>query len=1201
MKRYSALLILILSLCAAYALQLSTEIAVSDWRSAEKYPTDISDPGSPMLPYYPVRIILPYGHKITGAEVSLSGETLLRSSFDLDYVRAQQPTSQALPDQTVRDEAIYTRDAAYPAKDYEYLGTQYYRGYQIVVLNIHPFKYNPVQRTLKAFSHAEIDLETIFDADTAAYQSTFYSFNTRAENELGAWTLNPQESRSYSSVTPRKHIPGSRLIDLGTPRKMIVITDAVRAPWFADYVAWRNSKGISTGVFLTGDIYNEYTGVDNAEKVRNFIIDAYQSWADTSTPLEYVLLGGDDEIVPERGAYGEVGDTVDARMPVDLYYGCLDGNWNSNNNDVWGQPNDNVDMVPEVHVGRFPAETLTEFNNIFRKIRYYTDTNSFSNNLAVMFGENLNNNPMTWGGDYKDAVAVYLPDTYALETHYQRDGTYSESIVWNTINNGANVMNHMGHANETFLLGQGNNTIEQLENTEYGWLYSQGCYPAAFDQRTSGDGESIGEHLLTAGGALMGFIGNTRYGWYMPGSIEGASEFFDRQYFIGMFDNAIPELGRALTFCRNANLNAALQNGVMRWCYYEQVLFGDPSIQVKYPDALMPLLSLDGYTVDDVEGDNDGIINPGEIIRLHPRIKNATGWHTAYNVTVQASGLPQGAQILGSCPSFAEIAPGQIVGQDSSIRIQLPDDIGFGIYSLKLTIQSFHPQTGLTTGERTYKANFEITLMDNRFPWDCLNGSKSAPVVYDFNNDSALDVAYLDSFGTTYLVGNDGELDNSFGSTDESIMRSSAMADINGDSQPDFVYASRTGKVIGTRLNGTVIFDQQFPTSFIFSPVLADVDADGVLEIAVGGMDHKLYVLEGNGNLCPGYPIDLLAPFSSELAAADLFSDGAMEIIAGTTAGYLYVIGSGGSSTPGFPVNIGSSVSGAPTVLETSLMVLGTSTQMYAINPFGSIIFSKPISSSMAGGSALADINNDGSVDIVFVTLNGMLYAVDQAGQDLPGFPVNVGVNFNCPPLIADLDNDHFNEILLHSYVNSVFIYNHDGSMVPGYPFITSYNGATPGTLVDFDDNGFFKLVAGYSTGVLVINLRKPSSDMKPWTTYRGNLNRQGSYASTGFVGNDDPEVTPTVLSLGQNHPNPFTAGTVIPYSTKSSGTARIEIFNLRGQLVRTLVSASKSAGSHQAAWDGLDNSGKAVGTGVYLYRLQTKDGSQTKRMLMVK
>lgn len=66
---------------------------------------------------------------------------------------------------------------------------------------------------------------------------------------------------------------------------------------FSEYSAWRSAKGVSNSIYSMEDIVSAYPGVDNAEKLRNFIINAYQTWANSSQPLEYVILGGDDEIV----------------------------------------------------------------------------------------------------------------------------------------------------------------------------------------------------------------------------------------------------------------------------------------------------------------------------------------------------------------------------------------------------------------------------------------------------------------------------------------------------------------------------------------------------------------------------------------------------------------------------------------------------------------------------------------------------------------------------------------------------------------------------------------------------------------------------------------------------------------------------------------------------------------------------------------
>ena len=92
----------------------------------------------------------------------------------------------------------------------------------------------------------------------------------------------------------------------------------------------------------------------------------------------------------------------------------------------------------------------------------------------------------------------------------------------------------------------------------------------------------------------------------------------------------------------------------------------------------------------------------------------------------------------------------------------------------------------------------------------------------------------------------------------------------------------------------------------------------------------------------------------------------------------------------------------------------------------------------------------------------------------------------------------------------------------------------------------------------------------------------------------------PTGFGLGQNYPNPFNPGTVIPYELAADGYVRLEVFNLLGQRVATLVDGEMAAGRYTAAWDGRDASGQGVAAGVYIYRLTTGGGVATRRMVLV-
>jgi FlgD Ig-like domain len=89
--------------------------------------------------------------------------------------------------------------------------------------------------------------------------------------------------------------------------------------------------------------------------------------------------------------------------------------------------------------------------------------------------------------------------------------------------------------------------------------------------------------------------------------------------------------------------------------------------------------------------------------------------------------------------------------------------------------------------------------------------------------------------------------------------------------------------------------------------------------------------------------------------------------------------------------------------------------------------------------------------------------------------------------------------------------------------------------------------------------------------------------------------------ALAQNYPNPFNPTTTIAYSMAKASHVNLDIFDVRGLRVRTLVAQSVSAGNHTVNWDGLDQTGNRVASGVYFYRLKTSGFQQTKKMVMLR
>ena len=92
----------------------------------------------------------------------------------------------------------------------------------------------------------------------------------------------------------------------------------------------------------------------------------------------------------------------------------------------------------------------------------------------------------------------------------------------------------------------------------------------------------------------------------------------------------------------------------------------------------------------------------------------------------------------------------------------------------------------------------------------------------------------------------------------------------------------------------------------------------------------------------------------------------------------------------------------------------------------------------------------------------------------------------------------------------------------------------------------------------------------------------------------------PERFELGANYPNPFNPSTMIPYQLPATMHVRLEVFNILGQRIATLVDGERPAGFHTASWDATDAAGEAVGAGVYLYRLSGDGVQATRSMLLI-
>jgi len=96
-------------------------------------------------------------------------------------------------------------------------------------------------------------------------------------------------------------------------------------------------------------------------------------------------------------------------------------------------------------------------------------------------------------------------------------------------------------------------------------------------------------------------------------------------------------------------------------------------------------------------------------------------------------------------------------------------------------------------------------------------------------------------------------------------------------------------------------------------------------------------------------------------------------------------------------------------------------------------------------------------------------------------------------------------------------------------------------------------------------------------------------------------EPAPEAFGLDSNYPNPFNPATTIRYALPEGANVSLVVYNILGQQVRTLVSGAQGPGVHSVVWDGRDEAGRQMSTGVYIYRLQAGAFAQVKKMILAK
>lgn len=146
--------------------------------------------------------------------------------------------------------------------------------------------------------------------------------------------------------------------------------------------------------------------------------------------------------------------------------------------------------------------------------------------------------------------------------------------------------------------------------------------------------------------------------------------------------------------------------------------------------------------------------------------------------------------------------------------------------------------------------------------------------------------------------------------------------------------------------------------------------------------------------------------------------------------------------------------------------------------------------------------------------------------------------------------------------------------------------------------NHWTSVDTGLTAGVLSLSMSVDGTNLLAGTTEYGVWTRPLSEMLT--ITGVNAEVVPRTMSL-RSYPNPFNPNTTIRYSLLETGRVRLAIYDVTGRLVRTLLDGVRNAGDQRVFWDGKDDRGSLVGSGVYLYQLEAGNKSLTRKMSLLR
>lgn len=548
--------------------------------------TSYSEADEPGLPFVATNIAIPRGKRYLSSSAQCI-KRLIKSNVNLAPGPMVVPTDGSV--ETIPQNEIVYEEKVYPTYNCQYSTTTYWSNTSMLHFLSCPFVYDAAEKNLYFIDTMELTVTT------DDQQTNVPKRSQEPNNEfLRSIALNPEAIDETSNDIVA-------LSDVAERIDYVIITSSALKKSFERLLNWKRKKGLYVTIATVEEINSMYPDGDCQLKIKKYLYDLYIHHS-----LKYVLLGGDNTVVPPRGCYITYSnlDITHENAPADLYYACFDGNfeWNENGNALYGETGDGVNFTQSVYVSRVPVRTVSDTNAFVDKLLSYEQSPCWSekilscgHKLAGYNSEGKSDAECKGDKIYEEVIEPYwngirtkFYDTY---TDFAGGADYdlTPASLMKELSQGYAFMDMATHGSPTAWGLERDSLYSSMHgriqtNICSTIITTTSCHTNAFDSSHVGYPDPcLSESFIrNSHSGIVAYLGSSREGIEYSGGSLGPSCQYDLQFYKNLFSSTIIDKNYAkiVALAKAAMVTKCSWYSSERWLQLAINAVGDPEMPI---------------------------------------------------------------------------------------------------------------------------------------------------------------------------------------------------------------------------------------------------------------------------------------------------------------------------------------------------------------------------------------------------------------------------------------------------------------------------------------------------------------------------------------------------------------------------------------------------------------------------------------------